>query len=71
MCYKILDHFVDILHDDFFTINNVKITRGTSFKLNVPISRVDARADLFSVRIINVWNRLSDEIVHPSSISSF
>jgi len=32
-------------------------------------SRVDARADFFSVKIINVWNRLSDEIANASSIS--
>jgi len=47
MYYKIISHFVDIPQDDFFTIRNVKITRGNSFKLIVPNSRVDARADLF------------------------
>jgi len=38
----------------------------------VPTSRVglDARAELFSVRIINAWNRLSDEIVNAFSILS-
>jgi len=47
MCYKTLHHFVDIPQDDFFTISNVKITRGNLFTLIVPISRVDARADFF------------------------
>jgi len=69
MYNKILHHFVDIPHDGFFTINNVKITRGNSLKLIV--SRVDARAYFFSVRIINVCERLSDEIVNVSRISSF
>jgi len=30
-----------------------------------------AGADFFSVRIINVWNQLSDEIVNASSTTSF
>jgi len=71
MCYKILNHFVDIPKDDVFTISNVKITRRNSFKLIAPNSRVDARADFFSVRIINIWNRLADEIINASNISSF
>jgi len=41
------------------------------FKLIVQNSKVDAYADFFSVRIIDVWNRLSDEIVNASSIWSF
>jgi len=55
---KMLHHFVDIPQDDFFNINNFRITRGNSFKLIVPISRLDARADFFLVRIINVWNHM-------------
>jgi len=41
--------------------------RSTSIRST---SRVDARADFFSVLIINVWNQLSDEIVNAFSISS-
>jgi len=42
---NILYHFVNIglpkdRKDDFFTISSVKITRGNSFKLIVPHSRV-------------------------------
>jgi len=46
-------------------------TRGNSYKLIVPNSRINARANYFSVRIINVWNRLSVELVNASSVSSF
>ena len=45
-------------------------TGSISYKLILPISRINARADYFSVRIINVWNRLSDEMVNASSLSS-
>jgi len=71
MCYKILHNCVDIPQDDVFTISNGKITQGNSFKIILPNFSVDDRADLFSIRIINVWNRLSDEIINASSISCF
>jgi len=53
----------------YLTISHLKINPGISFKPIVPNSRVDSRADLLSVRIINVWNRLSDQIANASSNS--
>jgi len=46
-------------------------TRGNLYKLIVPNSRINARANYFAVRIITVWNRLSDEMVTASSVSYF
>ena len=37
----------------------------------MPNSRVNAHADFFSVRIIMVWNKISDDIVIAPSINSF
>jgi len=71
MCYKILHHSVDLHQDDFFTMSSIIKTRGNSYKRIVPNSRINARANYFSLRIINVWNRLSDEMVNASSVSSF
>jgi len=71
MCYKILHHSVDLHQEDFFTMSSIIITRGNSYKLIVPNYILNARANYFSVRIINVWNRLSDEMVNASSVSSF
>jgi len=71
MCYKILHYFVDISLDEFFTDSHDKITRSNSFELIMPNSRADARADIFSVRFIYIWNRLSDEIVNASSVPTF
>jgi len=45
-------------------------TRGNSYKLIEPNSRINAHANYFSVRMINVSNRLSDEMVNTSSFSS-
>jgi len=71
MRYKILHHSVDLHKEDFFTMSSIIKTRGNSYKLIVPNSRINACANYFSVRIINVWNQLSDELVNASSISSF
>jgi len=70
VCYKKLHHSVD-LHQDFFTMSSIIKMRGNSYKLIVPNSRINARANYFSVRIINVWNRLSHEMANASSVSSF
>jgi len=71
MCYKILLHSIDLHQEDFFTMSSIIKTRGNSYKLIVPNCTINARAIYFSVRIINVWNRLSDEMVDASSVSSF
>lgn len=71
MCFKIVYNIVDLPFKDFFTFNNLSITRGNSLKLNVPISRINARASFFAVRIISVWNKLSDDVVNSPNISIF
>jgi len=71
MCYKILHHSVDLHKEDFFTMSSIIKTLGNSYKLIVPNSKINARTNYFSVRIINVWNRLSDELVNAFSVSSF
>jgi len=63
--------YVDLYQEDFFTLSSIIKTRDNSYKLIVPKSRINARANNFSVRIINVWNWLSDEMVNASSFSSF
>jgi len=64
-CYKILHHFVDTPQ---VTLGNVKITQSNTFELIVPNFGED---EFFSVRSIIVWNRLSEEILNYSSISTF
>ena len=71
MCFKIVYNIVDLPFKDFFTFNNLSITRGNSLKLNVPISRINARASFFAVRIISLWNKLSDDVVNSPNISIF
>ena len=55
----------------FFEIKGSKITRGHNFTLVKNQSRLDVRKFSFSQRSINVWNKLSTECVHASSVNVF
>ena len=55
----------------FFQIKVSKITRGHNFTLVKKQSRLDVRKFSFSQRTINVWNQLSEECVHASSVNMF
>ena len=48
-----------------------KVTRGHNFTLVKNQSRLDVRKFSFSQRTITVWNKLSDECVHASSVNMF
>ena len=55
----------------FFEIKESKITRGHNFTLVKKLSRLDVKKFSFSQRTINVWNKLSAECVHDSSVNMF
>ena len=55
----------------FFENKNSKITREYNFTLVKKQSRLDVRKFSFSQRTINVWNKLSAECVHASSVNMF
>ena len=46
-------------------------TRGNSKKLKAIRSRYDIRKYTFSVRTVNLWNSLSEEVVAAESVNSF
>ena len=53
------------------TFSQRNSTRGHSVKLFYPDSRVNARAHLFSVRIISLWNRLPAGLVQVDNLVKF
>ena len=71
LCYKILHGLVLLSSDDFFTIVCNRATRGHSYKLFLPESRVDCRKRFFAVRIVRVWNSLPDDVVSADSLPLF
>ena len=54
-----------------FEIKKSKITRGHNYTLAKKQSRLDVRKYSLSQRTINVWNKLSTDCVHASSINMF
>ena len=68
--FKILNGYENIDSNIFFEIKESKITRGHNFTL-VKKQRLDVRKFSFSQRTINVWNKLSAECVHASSVTMF
>ena len=69
--FKILKGYENNDSNIFFEIKESKITRGHNFTLVKKQSRLDVRKFSFSQRIINVWNKLSAECVHASSVNMF
>ena len=55
----------------FFEIKESKITRGHNFTLVKKQSRLEVMEFSFSQGTINVWNKLSTECVHASSVNMF
>ena len=52
-----------------FEIKESQITRGHNYELVKKQSRLDVRKYSFSQRTINVWNNLSTDCVHTSSVN--
>jgi len=46
-------------------------TRGHSYKLFLPDSRIDCRQHFFAVRVVRIWNSLPEEIVSADRLSLF
>ena len=62
----------DVLIDcKFFTINE-NIGRGHMYKFaKYYRSRLNVRASFFSQRVVNDWNKLSDDVVSADSVNAF
>ena len=69
--FKRLNGYENIDSSIFVDIKESKITRGHDFTLVNKQSRLDVRKFSFSQGTINVWNKLSTECVHASSVNMF
>ena len=70
-CYKIINGLTCLSVNEFFELSHNSNTRGHSYKIVVPVSRVNCRQHFFAVRIINIWNGLSNDIVTAHNLSMF
>ena len=65
---SVLNGYENIDSNIFFEIKESKITRGHNYTLVKKHSRLDVRKFSFSQRTINVWNNVSTDCVHASSV---
>ena len=68
--YKIFHNIEDTSHNKFFILDT-NITRGHSLKIKKVAYKKTARQNCFSNRVINIWNKLPDEIVTAPNLNSF
>ncbi len=69
--FKILNGYENIDSNIFSEIKEIKITRGHKYMLVKKQSRLDVIKYSLSQRPIKVWNKLSTDCVHASSVNMF
>ena len=70
--FKIITGKEQVNRETFFQMNrNVYDTRGHSFKLATSRSRLEARRNFFSQRVISHWNRLPAHVVETDTVNTF
>ena len=69
--YKMFEKIDDINIEDFFELVSDSSTRGHNRKLKVRYSRLDCRKYFFSLRVVDLWNKLRYETVNSKSIDTF
>ena len=67
--FKILYGYENIDPNICFEIKESKVTREHNYTLTQKQSRLDVRKYSFPQRTINVWNKLSTDCVHASSVN--
>ena len=69
--YKMFEGLDDLDINDFFEVVGEGRTRGHNRKLKAKYSRVDCRKYFFSLRIVDLWNKLGRDTVNSNSLNVF
>ena len=69
--FKILNNIYDSRVTNFLSKSNFSTTRGHNFKLFVQHANFYIRKLFFSIRIVDIWNRLPSNVVNASNIMCF
>ena len=69
--FKIVNGYEDIDMNMFFKLKEGSGTRGHKAALVKEQCRLDTRKYSFSQRVINEWNKLSNDCVNASSVNMF
>ena len=69
--FKILNGYENIDYNIFCKIKESKITRGHNYTLVKKQSRLDVRKYSIFQMTLNVWNKISTDCAHASSVNMF
>ena len=69
--FKILSNIYDSRVTNFLSKSNFSTTRGHNFKLFVQHANFNIRKWFFSIRIVDIWNRLPSNVVNASNVMCF
>ena len=69
--YKMFEGLDDLDINEFFEVDEDDRTRGHSRKLKVRYSRLDCRKYFFSLRAVDLWNKLGSDTVNSDSLYCF
>ena len=69
--YKIIHGIDKIDKDKMFTLSRYRATCGHSLKLYKKRARLKVRANIFSNRVVDNWNSLTEDIVNAPSLNAF
>ena len=69
--YKMFEGLDDLDVNDFFEVVGEGRTRGHNRKLKVKYSRLDCRKYFFSIRAVDLWNKLCRDTVNSKSLNTF
>ena len=69
--FKILSNIYDSRVTNFLSKSNFSTTRGHNFKLFVQHANLNIRKWFFSIRIVDIWNRLPSNVVNASNVMCF
>ena len=69
--YRLLHNMFNLDQAQFFTLDVSSRTRGHPFKLYKQQILKDVRANVFSQRVINNWNKLPKKVVTSPTLTLF
>ena len=71
LIYRMIYNDMGLELSDFFSTNTCSSTRGHTNKFFKPSAVTRPRSNFFTVRSINVWNNLPENVIAAQSINSF
>jgi len=69
MCFKILRGFTNIIPSEFFCVVVTQYQKS-QYETALPVFQSNC-SSIFFVRVVQLWNKLPEEVVSASGVSAF